>query len=630
MYKISVPIINSRVMHQSGGREKVLAEIKRLGAKRVFLALGRHKIEEVRRKKEFEALKENCAFFKEHGFEVGAWTWSFLSDTETEYEKITGENGNKTQENCPMDKDFVKFMQKYISEVAQCGVDIVLFDDDFRFGHLTNSINCTCPLHMKRITEILGEDISPEMIKEKALCGGKNKYRDAWMQANGEALKNFALAMRQALDKQTPHVRMGYCACMSNWGNDGIHAEEIAKILAGKTKPFMRLIGAPYWAVNRDFYNSRLQNIVEFERMQKSWCSNDTEIVSEGDVFPRPRTNCPASYLEIFDTALRADGSLDGIMKYVIDYVSQADYETGYIDMHIRNAEIYKWIETKMTPKTASGVRIYESVNKLETMVLPEKAKTANKIDEIMFSPASKLLADNSVPTVYSGDGVCTIAFAENVKLVPEEMLKNGIITDLRGAEILSEKGIDTGIKSKGDLRGVTEEYFKDINQHVSVHGEVVGGCNINEVELADGAKVISSFIAADKKEIPAAYLYENSDGYRFLVYTFNAFFESDYLFRSYARSKQLADSIKWLSGKKLPAYSYGNPDLYIMAKKDETAMSVGLWNCFADPVFDAAIELDYTYKEIEFINCNGKISGDTVYISKIDSFSFAGFEVKK
>lgn len=630
MYKISVPVINSRVMHQSGGREKVLAEIKRLGAKRVLLSIGLHKIDEARRKQEFETLKENCAFFKQQGFEVGTWTESFWSEEETPYEKITGANGHKSPITCPMDKGLIDFMQKYIADAGQCGVDLILFDDDFRFGHLTDSINCTCPLHMKRITEILGEDISPEMLKEKALSGGKNKYRDAWMQTNGEALKNFALAMRQALDKQTPHVRMGYCACMSNWGNDGIHAEEIAKILAGKTKPFMRLIGAPYWAVNKSYYNSRIQNIVEFERMQKSWCSNDTEIVSEGDVFPRPRTNCPAAYLEIFDTALRADGNLDGIIKYAIDYVAQADYETGYIDMHIRNADIYNWIETKMTPKTASGVRIYESANKLETMVLPEKAKTANKIDEIMFSPASKLLADNSVPTVYSGEGICSIAFAENVKLVPEEMLKNGIITDLRGAEILSEMGIDTGLKSKGDFHCVTEEYFKDINQHVRVQGEVVGGCNINEVELADAAKVISSFIAADENEIPAAYLYENSKGYRFLVYTFNAFFESDYLFRSYARSKQLADSIKWLSGKKLPAYSYGNPDLYIMAKKDETAMSVGLWNCFADPAFDAVIELDEEYKEVEFINCDGKIAGDKVYISKIDSFSFAGFEVKK
>ena len=113
-------------------------------------------------------------------------------------------------------------------------------------------------------------------------------------------------------------------------------------------------------------------------------------------------------------------------------------------------------------------------------------------------------------------------------------------------------------------------------------------------------------------------------------MYTFNAFFESDYLFRSYARSKQLADSIKWLSGKKLPAYSCGNPDLYIMAKKDETAMSVGLWNCFADPVFDAAIELDEEYKEVEFINCNGKLDGDKVYLSDIAAYGFAGFEVKK
>ena len=67
-------------MHQSGGREKVLAEIKRLGAKRVLLSIGLHKIDEARRKQEFETLKENCAFFKQQGFEVGTWTESFWSE----------------------------------------------------------------------------------------------------------------------------------------------------------------------------------------------------------------------------------------------------------------------------------------------------------------------------------------------------------------------------------------------------------------------------------------------------------------------------------------------------------------------------------------------------------------------
>ena len=35
-------------------------------------------------------------------------------------------------------------------------------------------------------------------------------------------------------------------------------------------------------------------------------------------------------------------------------------------------------------------------------------------------------------------------------------------------------------------------------------------------------------------------------------------------------------------------------------------------------------------YKEIEFINCKGKLEGRKVYIEKIEAFSFAGFVLKK
>ena len=61
-------------------------------------------------------------------------------------------------------------------------------------------------------------------------------------------------------------------------------------------------------------------------------------------------------------------------------------------------------------------------------MVLPEKAKRGAAVYEVMFSPASKMLSDCSVPTVYSGRGVCSAAFDENIKAVPEEELKKATL----------------------------------------------------------------------------------------------------------------------------------------------------------------------------------------------------------
>ena len=57
--------------------------------------------------------------------------------------------------------------------------------------------------------------------------------------------------------------------------------------------------------------------------------------------------------------------------------------------------------------------------------------------------------------------------------------------------------------------------------------------------------------------------------------------------------------------------------------------MAVGLWNFFADTAIDPVVELDGEYSGIEFLNTNGKLDKNKVYLSDIPPFGFVGFEVK-
>ena len=69
---------------------------------------------------------------------------------------------------------------------------------------------------------------------------------------------------------------------MSVWDMDGVDSFTLAKLLAGNTKPLVRLIGAPYWAENR-FLGNRLEDVIELERMERSWHEgDDIEVFSEG------------------------------------------------------------------------------------------------------------------------------------------------------------------------------------------------------------------------------------------------------------------------------------------------------------------------------------------------------------
>ena len=98
---------------------------------------------------------------------------------------------------------------------------------------------------------------------------------------------------------------------------------------------------------------------------------------------------------------------------------------------------------------------------------------------------------------------------------------------------------------------------------------------------------------------------------------------------KHYDASRRYADAIAYLGGKKLPAFVYGNPALYVQAKEGNGALAVGLWNFFADIAVAPIVELDKAYSEITFINCTGKLEKDRVHLSDIPAFGFAGFEVK-
>ena len=216
MYKISVPIMNSNVKRSD--RERLLDELKKFNAERIFLALNRYETERSKRIEVLKELQDNCEFFKEKGFEVGAWIWTFWIKNDTEFRNMRSINGTEIKEFiCPTDENFVEFATDYISDIAKCGVDLIQFDDDFRYGFLTNTPACLCDKHIEIINSITGENSTREEIYKNIISGKKNKFRDAYLKANGDAFRNFAYAVRKAVDKVDSTKRLGACACMSSW-----------------------------------------------------------------------------------------------------------------------------------------------------------------------------------------------------------------------------------------------------------------------------------------------------------------------------------------------------------------------------------------------------------------------------
>ena len=172
-------------------------------------------------------------------------------------------------------------------------------------------------------------------------------------------------------------------------------------------------------------------------------------------------------------------------------------------------------------------------------------------------------------------------------------------------------------------------EYFVEKDDLTQVH-EVMH--ELGKLNLSKGAKVLSEFTIGGEKYI-GSYTYENAKGERFLVYNFDIEKEAEAvgLIRNYYRQEQLVNLVEWLNGKKIDAICVRNPDLYILTKKNESSLAIGLWNHFIDPILKPIIELGEKYSSVRFLNCNGRLDGDKVILDQpINAYAFAFIELIK
>lgn len=634
MYDISVPVM---VTAPTFCREAVLKDLKLLNAKRVLLAIPFSSHDASVMEGYYTTLKSAISYFQENGIETGVWFWTFRFETqEAHYTVMVNSLGEKchtsTAKYCPLDEGFLTYMENHVKRLASLRPDLILFDDDLAFGFTSmHAPACYCDLHRAKMAEILGEEVPPaEELYKRMYSGKKNPLRSAFLKACGDSLIAFAQRMRKAVDTVDPAVRMGQCGCITTFDADGVDSFTLSKIFAGNTKPYLRLIGAPYWDEVR-LHGNRLVDVIGLERMARAWYDgNDIEIVSEGDTYPRPRHAVPASHLELFDAALRADGSFDGIMKYMLDYNSSAGYERGYINAHMKNLPDYEKLAATFDGLQPAGVRIYESMRKIEDADFTRDLLDNDLVRYQFFSRAVRFLAHNSVPAIHKGRGCAGMTFGENARalLSDPEAFQKPMIIDVTAALILQENGVDVGLVSAGDrfIPG-TEEYLAQKEFVASVYGNTKTPY-ATRMEISSQAKV-ESLWHLGAETCPASYTYENAAGQRFLVYCMDAFACANEIYRNYARQKQIFDFLAD-SGAAAPVRCQGHPDLYVLCKEDENGLAVGFFNCFADEIDDLTATVAGSFKKTECYRSEGVLKDGCLKIKHLPAYNWCFVKLTK
>ena len=653
MRRLYIPLMNHMSTEET--RAAYVEELRRAKAHRVFIAPHRSYEDCAAEDETMRLLGENIAYYEAAGYEVGVWInglghGAVLShDAPRVYPDwlhIRGlsNNGMADDSLCPLDERLVDNFRRELHKIIRAGAKLIMIDDDLRLGnHGPCVLGCACEEHMKlynaraRKAGLLGEneEVTREELAERVFVGGENPWRDLWLALQGDTMRDFLKKLRAAVDEVDPAVRLGHCACLDTWDTDGIDSIEMSRILAGNTKPFLRLIGAAYWNNSHAFGTNGLGSIIDLERMQLAWCEKyapEIEVFTEGDLYPRPRTVTPFLYAEGFDQVLLAEEKADAILKYMLDYSQKPAYEKGYIDRHVRFEALRGEIGAAFAGKETAGVWAFENIQKLRT--LDCTGLSEGDIMNRIVPASAKFASAVSLPTSFAKTNhtQAALVFGENARYI-RDTADMPLILDAAAAATLDAAGEDVGLLKAEEMPAPSSEVFPD---GVTIPlGAIWGGNSapgasaFRRFTLRPNAGILSRF--ADGS--PAAYRYENKEGRRFLVYAFDAerVDPSSALFTCYPRQTQLFDAFSWLTGEELPVRAEKEPGLYVLARKDEKSMTVGLWNFGRDVSLPGKLALDKAYQEVSFFGgLAGKLEDGVIQIdSMLYPGQFGGFIVK-
>ena len=637
MYRYSAPVYNSHITPDT--REAYLQSFEEARITRVFL-IAKYSFEtgEVR---DLALLRENVAWLRACGISPAIWAGEtighggLLHDTGrknlpkcTPLRNLDGEDLHGTR--CPTDARFEAVLCRIFETLASTHPDYILVDDDFRISYHGKVHACVCERHLQMISERYGAPVTQEEVRESVMHGGANRLRSVYLQTMGDTLRALARKLRACVDAVDKSVGLSLCTCHNHWDLDDADPVELTKIFAGERAPLLRLHGAPYWAAivpDRD-----LPFVFEHARMFAALSAgNGFELMNELDAYPRPRHNCPASYVELTDAVLRADNSTHGALKYMYDYTSSLHYEQGYLAAHKADLAALDALQTCFAAGEQAGVRVFTQPHLIEendSDLTPPHPQMPRPVAGIMLSRCS-------IPTTYTGKGICRAVFGESVRRLEDTALSEGLVLDAVSALLLHERGVDVGFEAGQALR---ELLCEKAPQRVlrADRSELAMLIKAKGTFLAAALKKTANvllFVTQNGEELPLCYTYENAAGQRFFVWLFNAAAiprDSD-LTQGYLIQEAMHKGVEWVAKQPLPVVCEKNPGLYILCKKTESTMSVALFNAFADSILSPTITLDSTYATIaDTVNTTAQLQGSTVTLDRLPAFSFAAFTVKK
>ena len=516
------------------------------------------------------------------------------------------QDGKEYNVMCTLDEGFKKYAYDTIVTLAKTNPSTIMIDDDLRI--LTKGgKGCLCPLHLKKLNQTLGENLTREEFVEIISKNDEKakRYYNAYLEMEHSTVIDVAKIIRQAIDDVNPNITCSDC------GGGSYNAQQalgIVKALTGKGHPsIFRLNNGRYCVNSNRVFSYSSQRAAHYVQKLKG---EFDYILAETDTCPHNRYATSASELHTQYTLSILEGCAGA--KH---WITRGPYE----------------------PEAGVGYRKYLSKYSgfYEQLYLDVKGGIDWQGCKIYFSPRKEMwsTSENSgwaycaleslgLPLFYSCDerkGVsCLEGYEHNLyeQYTDDEIIKilsNDCFIDSKIAKYFICRGfgryvgVDVLERDSTTLKG---EICVGETTPMSLQAQIKKLVVTSENTIIDSYAYNSCDETTITKVFPSVTLFKNELGGNVVVFagtpSTNRIYHSGFGFLTQTRKNQL---IRLLSNfNKLPAYCVSDVDVYFKAgytKNNELLVSVT--NMCADEIENLELYIKKDVKSIKTLTPNGE-----------------------
>ena len=354
--------------------------------------------------------------------------------------------------NCPLDPEFKKTFSENVALFAKIAhPETIVTEDDYSIHAAAFKYGCFCKFHLAEFAKREGREYTREELVEKFMRGDKEDiallYR--WRALMCDSLVGLGEAAREALDRETPEIPMGYMQSGSA-DHDGNCTEAVARAFAGKRHtPFSRVAGAFYNGVEKKHIPEALFHTL----YTKQHVSDPFTFYHESDTFPHTRFFTTGGDMRTLMGAVYSYGFVGSTFQ-TQQILDDPNEEHAYGDMFREERKRFATVSDIANKCRTVGAKI--TYCPFFNTLPPE----TTKLPECKREPWAQVLGRISLPYT-TVDSDIVFLDAVGAKYYSEEKLKEllsrFVFLDGEAAAQLTARGLDKYIGVSVEAKEVVE-----------------------------------------------------------------------------------------------------------------------------------------------------------------------------